>query len=294
MSQQPLSNSDKASLIRNISELPAIPKVAQLILQEISDENVDIGKLSRVIEMDPGLVARIVGLANSAFFGCNDRIYSVSDAIIKVLGLNTVRSLSLSIVLSMPFRVEQCAGFKLNNYWLEAMLSASIVKELSPNICATKDEADFSMAYVCGLLHNIGLLVLVHQFKNEMAGVFRRESNIHSEAFMRAEESLLGLNHAQAGGILARKWHIPENIIAVIENNHNSSYQGDYWKMSLVVGISSRVANSIMMSPDKISMDSSDVLKRICVSPQMIERVVDKIKAQRDGIESLARIMAMA
>lgn len=291
---QTLVFTDKVSQIRNISELPAIPKVAQLILQEIMDEHVDIGKLSRVIEMDPGLMARIVGLANSAFFGRNENIYSVSDAIIKVLGLTTVRSLALSIVLSLPFRVEQCAGFKLSDYWLEAMLTASIVKELAPNICAVKDEIDFSVAYICGLLHNIGLLVLVHQFRDEMASVYRREPDIHSEAFLRAEKDILGLSHAQAGVILARKWHIPENIIAAVENHHNPSFKGDYWKLSLVVGISSRIANAIRVNPNKIEMDCADILKRICVSPQMIEGIVDKIKAQRDEIESLSRILAMA
>lgn len=286
-------NSNKASLIRTISELPSIPRVAQLILQEITDENVDIGELSRVIEMDPGLVARIIGLANSAFFGCNDKIYSVSDAIIKVLGLNTVRSLALSIVLSQPFRMGQCPGFKLDSYWLEAMLTASIVKELAPNICATRNEVDLSTAYICGLLHNIGLLVLVHRFKEEMAGIFWRESDIHSESFLRAEEQVLGLNHAQAAGILARKWHIPESVTTVLENNHDPFYQGSDWKMSLVVGISVRVANSIREKPREIRMDSADILKRICVSPNMVTKVVDKINTQRDGIESIARIMAM-
>ncbi len=285
---------DTISQIRNISELPAIPKVAQLILQEITNEDVDISRLSRAIEMDPGLVARIVGLANSAFFGRNEKIFSVSDAIIKVLGLNTVRSLALSIVLSQPFRVEQCTGFKLEEYWLEAMLSASIVKELAPNICANKDEMDLSAAYVCGLLHNIGLLVLVHKFRNEMENVFRREPGFHSETSRQTEKEILGLDHAQAGGILARKWHIPDNIIAAVENNHDPLYQGEYWKLSLVVGVSSRIANAIRINPDKIRMDKPDILERICVSPQMIERIVAKINTRRDEIESLSRILAMA
>ncbi len=294
MNMQTLVFTDKVSQIRNISELPAIPKVAQLILQEIMDEHVDIGKLSRVIEMDPGLMARIVGLANSAFFGRNEKIYSVSDAIIKVLGLTTVRSLALSIVLSLPFRVEQCVGFKLSDYWLEAMLTASIVKELAPYVCAAKGEIDFSVAYICGLMHNIGLLILVHQFRDEMASVYRSDPDIHSEAFQLAEKDILGLSHAQAGSILARKWHIPENIIAVVENHHNTAYKGDYWKMSLVVGISSRIANTIRVDTNIFKTDCTDILKRICVSPRMIERIVAKIKAQRGEIESLSRMLAMA
>lgn len=294
MNKHALLFADKVSQIRNISELPAIPKVAQLILQEITNENVDISKLSQAIEMDPALVARIVGLANSAFFGRNEKIFTVSDAIIKVLGLNTVRSLALSIVLSQPFRAEQCTGFKLDEYWLEAMLTASIAKELSPNICATSDEMDFSAVYICGLLHNIGLLVLVHKFSDEMKNVFRHVPDMHTENILRAEAEILGLDHAQGGGILARKWHIPDNIIVAMENNHNPDYQGKYWKMSLAIGVSSRIANAIRINPDNIGTDSADILQRICINPQTIERVITRIKAQRDEIESTARILAMA
>ena len=280
----------RSTRIRMLDDLPPLPKVAQLILNEISDENVDIKKLSKVIEMDPGLVARIVGLSNSAFFAPTEKIYSVSDAIIKVLGLNTVKSLALSVLMASPFQKNECKGFRLDVYWNVAMLSATFIKHLTHTVCATGDEVDPSTAYISALLHNIGLLVMAHCFHNELEQLFIQEPDYTSEKFIQMEHEIIGITHFQAGAILAKKWHIPDSINTVIEHHNNPSYHGNYEKITLMVGVAARLAYSLCHD-SKIEINK-DTLERLCISLSMLEKIKKEVIAHKKEIENISKFMA--
>lgn len=286
--------SEKSTRIRMLDDLPPLPKVAQLILHEISDENVDIKKLSNVIEMDPGLVARIVGLANSAFFAPAEKIYTVTDAIIKILGLNTVKSLVLSILMASPFQGSKCKGFRLDAYWYIAVMSATIVRKLVPMIRAPQEEVDPAIAYTSGLLHNIGLLVLVHCFSDEMGKVFAQESNFISKDFLQIEEDIISLTHSDAGAILSRKWHVPEAMAIVIENNQNLNFTGEFEKITLLTGIASKIAYQLYDKQHNVRIDDKSILKKLSLDSSHITRVIKDVVAQREEVEAISRFMAMS
>jgi len=283
----------KSTRIRMLDDLPPLPKVAQLILHEISDENVDIQKLSEMIEMEPGLVARIVGLANSAFFAPSEKIYTVADAIIKILGLNTVKSLVLSILMASSFNVAKCKGFRLDAYWYVAMMSATIIRKLVPLMKAPPNEVEPSVAYTSGLLHNIGLLVLVHCFSDEMEKVFDQEPNFATNSFIEAEKTIISLTHPEAGGVLSRKWHVPEAMAVVIENNQNPNYSGEYEKMTLLTGMASKIAYQLYQKQDNIKIEDVNILKRLSLDSSNITRVIKDVASNREQVEAIAQFMSM-
>ena len=99
-------------------------------------------------------------------------VRSISDAIIRLLGLNLVRDLSLSLILSQPFDVRRCPGFDPMRYWKHAMMTATFAQALAPSVQA-EDAPSPSEAYLGGLLHNLGLLALVHVAPDAMGLVFR-------------------------------------------------------------------------------------------------------------------------
>ena len=289
----PALKNEKSTRIRMLDDLPPLPKVAQLILHEISDENVDIKKLSSVIEMEPSLVARIVGLANSAFFAPSEKIYTVADAIIKILGLNTVKSLSLSILMASPFNVNKCKGFKMDAYWYVAMMSATIIRKLVPMMKVSKEEVDPVIAYTSGLLHNIGLLVLVHCFSDDMEKVFAHESNFVSKGFLQKEEDIIGLTHPVAGAILSRKWHVPEAMAIIIENNQNPYFTGDFEKITLLTGMASKIAYQLYDKQNNVRIDDKSILKKLSLDSSHITRVIKDVVAQREEVETISQFMAI-
>ena len=284
---------EKSTRIRMLDDLPPLPKVAQLILHEVSDEDVDIKKLSSVIEMDPGLVARIVGLANSAFFAPSEKIYTVADAIIKILGLETVKSLALSILMASPFKVNKCKGFKLDAYWHVAMMSATIIRKLIPMMRAPKEEVDPVIAYTSGLLHNIGLLVLAHCFSDELEKVFAEESNFISKEFLQAEDNIIGLTHLEAGVILLRKWHVPDSMVLAIENSQNMDSIEGIEKMTLLTSIASNVAYQLYDKRHNVRIDNKNILDKLSLDSSHITRVIKDAIGQQDEIEAISSFLAM-
>jgi len=277
--------------IADIPGLPPLPKVAQLILDEINDENIEINHLAGLIEKDPGLLARIVGLANSAYFGYPQRIYTISDAIIKVLGLNMVRGLALSIVMGTPFNVARCRGFRVEEYWSMAMLSANVARKLVSNTVLS-EELNYSNIYMCGLLHNLGLLVMVHAFPEEMSQVFARETDVLSPAFVEAQHELLDMDHNRAGAILAHQWRLPDEIVAVIKHHHDPEYRGSYWKNALVIGYSVRLAHGLHRMEAELDY-GEEILEALGLHRGDVEDIIESLRVTHDQVEGLASILNM-
>jgi HD-like signal output (HDOD) protein len=237
----PHVSQNQPARIRDLPHLPPLPSIGRLVLAEFSRKEVEIERLARVIERDPGLTARIIGMANSAFYGCSDRIYTVSDAIVKVLGLNLVRSLAFSIVMSGPLSTRDCPGFRLDEYWYLAMVTANLARSLSHH-APDAEPGLGDNAHLCGLLHNFGLLVMVHCFPAQMAPLCA-EPQLADAALMAArEQELVGLTRADVGSILGHRWHIPEAAVAVMEHHADSSYRGRHWQPVVLVGLAARLA----------------------------------------------------
>jgi HD-like signal output (HDOD) protein len=201
--------------ILGVRELPVLSVTASRLLEVAADPEVDVDDLARIIGQDPGLSARILGLANAAYFGQKQSIYTVQEAIIRVLGLNMVRSLALSISLSGAFRPDRCQGFALKDYWFHALGCAAMSRELALHL-PPKQRPDADGVYLCGLLHNLGLLLLAHLFPEKLAAVYRQlegEQELDERSLQREQ---IGLDWIVAGEWLCRRWHLPKIVCDVI------------------------------------------------------------------------------
>ena len=206
--------------IQKLQELPPLPLTAQEILRALNDDDIGLNQLAAIIKRDPGLVARIIGLANSAFFGARG-ITTVEEAIIRSLGLATVKSLTLSMVMSGVFNTRACQAFDLEQYWKIALLSAFMAELLARRIPVNL-RPDPKTAYLCGLLHNLGLLAMVACFPEEMGEIFTQPEAEGPCKLDNLEQRYTGIEHHEAGAWLAHKWHLPDDLTASIESRtHN-------------------------------------------------------------------------
>jgi HD-like signal output (HDOD) protein len=281
---------EKRSRIRDLPELPPLPVVAEQILQQVTGEYVDIPRLAKTIEQDPGLLARIIGIANSAYFGCPDRIYTVNQAIVRVLGLSMVKSLALSIVLSNPFRVSQCPGFQLERYWYQAMSTALLAQRLAKY--ARTEGPEFSdHAYLAGLLHNLGELVMVHLFPYEMADVYRHPGEKTPAGVLQTQDQIVGINYLETGFILARKWHLPKDIRVMFEQRLHLEYRGEHWKTCVLSGLCCELAKLDSM-PGELLPEHGLALDALGISMDQLAKVYEHLLQEREEINSMARLLA--
>ena len=149
-----------------LNELPSLPATIYQLIEALSDDDTDRHRLAGILDQCPSVAAKLVGLSNSAYFGRSSRINRVSDAIF-VLGFRTVRSLATATALQEPFANNRCPAFQPGRFWLQAVLTAHVAKELakkaSPVLSLHPDQA-----YLAGLLHGIGLLALAHLFPEDL------------------------------------------------------------------------------------------------------------------------------
>lgn len=281
---------EKRARIRDLPELPPLPVVAEQILQQVSGEYVDIPRLAKTIEQDPGLLARIIGIANSAYFGCPDRIYTVNQAIVRVLGLSMVKSLALSIVLSNPFRASQCQGFRLEQYWYQAMSTALIAQRLAKYVHL--EPRDFpDRAYLAGLVHNLGELVMVHLFPYEMADVYRHVENKTPADILQMQDETVGINHMETGSVLARKWHLPVDIRVMFEQRLAPEYRDQHWQICALTALGSELA-SLESMPDELAPQYVQAQDALGINLEQLTKVYEHLTHEREEIDAMAKLLA--
>ncbi|MBQ0958637.1 HDOD domain-containing protein [Ideonella sp. 4Y11] len=199
-------------LSRRLADLPPLPAALAEVLQALRQGGLTMERCIALIERDPSLAARCLRLANSPFYGRPGRIGSVSGAV-TLLGLRTVNHLLTAVTLQQAIRPEQCPGFDLNGFWRHAMNVAMAASTIGPRL-----DLDPSEAFLAGLLHDLGELMLVLLVPEIVAEVERRTAA--GEPVRQVERALLGTDHVEVGSAVARRWNFPPAIVEAIADHH--------------------------------------------------------------------------
>jgi HD-like signal output (HDOD) protein len=290
MSSPATASDSLRSSVRRLEEIPPLPQNTQRLLDVLSDEEADLRDVSRTIEETPPLAARIVGLSRSAFFGCTAPARSVSDAIIRVLGLRLVRNLALGIALGGSFRLDRCPRFSAEQYWSSALLSAAMCRLLARD-ASVEVAVQPESAYLCGLLHNLGLLALVQMSPTKMVGVLEASEADAGRPLAEIESEHLGLNHCEAGAWLALRWHLPDEVRIAIEHYHQPDYRDQHWPYSLLVGVATRWGRQRLAGVLEPWVEPES-LRALGVSNAHFEETVAACEVLSDEIEELGKLLA--
>lgn len=216
MSEVPTSGIDLDLVARHVDKLPSPSAVVVELLQRIDDEDMSSTQLARIIARDQALVVRMLRIANSPFYGLRGRVESIADAI-AVLGLRAVRSLAATSAVAGGLAGIAPPGFDTGIFWRHSLAVAIASRALARRVKASED-----VAYVAGLLHDIGTLMLASVFPAQRAAVLAHAAE-HGLHIADAERELLGIDHAQIGGTLAERWNFPSQICCAISCHHRVS-----------------------------------------------------------------------
>ena len=202
---QPLAVIDK------LARLPPFhPAVLKLLEISIEDESAE-SDYEEAFKSDPALSADLLRMANSAAYGLRTQVETIRRAI-RLLGLETVRSLATTIALRSKFhRVE--SGEYLVTIWAHSIATA-VAAEALGGLCGSPG------LYTFGLTHDLGRLALFLSAGEEYAAEVSREFADIGEANER-EKARFGLTHCEAGELIAREWGFPDNLRTCMANHHN-------------------------------------------------------------------------
>lgn len=272
-----------------VKYLPPLSVTASRLLGAVSDPEVEIRTVVDIINQDPGLTGRIVGMANSAYFGQVNPIYSVHDAIIRVLGLNLVKSLALGITINGTFRADRCPGFDLHDYWFRSISCAILARMLAVAIRAG-ERPDPDSVYLCGLLYNIGDLLLAHLLPKEFSRVLTILRTTPGVERVALQQEQLGIDGIAAGEWLARRWHLPEVVVQVIGSQEAAecdlAYHGH---AELIVGVS----GWLNRPPGSSGLAHEDALRRIAgLEESSLQAAEANYSEQCQELEALSELLS--
>jgi HD-like signal output (HDOD) protein len=203
-----------------VDALPPMPATAAKLLMMAMDPDVDIDDLAAVVERDPPLASRLIGVANSAFYAPRQPVTSVREAIIRVLGLNMVRNMAFGMALTGGLSTAACPRFDLTAYWVTALGTADLASGLA-RAANIDGMADPDTSYLAGLLHNIGELLLVHLFPQKMAEVLDLLDANPGTTLAEQSRLVIGIDQWEAGAFLMRHRQLPPIIAVTIEDLAN-------------------------------------------------------------------------
>jgi HD-like signal output (HDOD) protein len=209
-----MAGRDLKSIVDRIIDLPTLPQVVTRIMSLLEDPSSSAKDINDVMCQDPALVAKILKVVNSAFYGLPNRVSSISQAVV-ILGFNTVKSLAVSASVLDMFG-EGDEDFSYEQFWAHAVGCAT----LSEAIAREQPEAQPETAFVLGLIHDLGKLVLDQfapaEFREILALAKEQETS-----FYEAEVQVLETSHADIGFWLAQKWQLADDLAEAIHHQHS-------------------------------------------------------------------------
>lgn len=244
MTALPLKPIDTEMVIGNINCLPQPSGVISDLLCCIDDENASAAALADIISRDQALVARLLRIANSPFYGLRGQVESIPNAI-AVLGLRAVHGLATASAFCGTFAAISRSGFDVDIYGRHSLACALCSRALARRMRISEGRA-----FVAGLLHDIGRLMLAGAFPAHLAAAadYRRE---HGCAMDEAELAVAGIDHGQIGGILGKRWHFPAVICDAITHHHRPD-QADAGDLSCVVHLADAMAHAMDLASDPL------------------------------------------
>lgn len=206
-------------------EIPPLPNTAQRIIKLRVDPHAGMRELSAIVEMDPALAAQVVSWAGSPYYAAPGKISSVHDAISRILGFDLVLNLALGLALGKSLGLPKDAPRGFTPYWKQAVYAATATEALVGCI-PYAHRPTIGIAYLTGLLHNFGFLLLAEVFPPHFSNYCRyQEANPHLDHAL-IERFLLGVDRDQLAAWLMRLWGMPEEVSLALRHQGNPGYDG--------------------------------------------------------------------
>ena len=185
-------------------ELPTIPRVVQRLIAALRDPDVDFRQIGEALSQDPVLSAKVLRMANSSFFGAQRSMASIDNAV-ALIGIQALNRLVMACGVSSSF--EAVPGIDLRVFWRDALVAATAANKLAPRLAADPQEA-----YVCGLLHATGHLILCRSYPEIADAMFTGFAPVRGAELAAIELEAFGIDHPKVGAIWAESLGFPQAV----------------------------------------------------------------------------------
>ncbi|MBD3610653.1 MAG: HDOD domain-containing protein [Gammaproteobacteria bacterium] len=260
-------------------------------LADIHSFDIEVEELAELVEKDPAVLARIVGVANSASFSPKTPVYTAKDAIFNVLGVRTAKALAIAILIGGNFNTKLCPSFSAQQFWHRSLLAGFIAQNLAEKSTIDDIRTQPERAYLIGVLHGLGILAMVDIKSDAMATIFNKSGN-NVFQLMSLSSEMLGVTPAEVGEYIAERWGLTDDIISALAHYHERDYRGMNWELSFLLQMSIDIATSLIDGETDIK-GMSQRLSAIGISQHDGVAVIEKAMASYENISIMADVLSM-
>jgi HD-like signal output (HDOD) protein len=275
--------------MNSLKNLPVLPEASLRILGAINTPEIPIDKLADALSLSPGLVARLLGLANSAYFARGRNVVDIRTAIFQVLGLDLVKALALGIILNVLFDTRKCQGFDAEHFWLRSLTTAVSAQKLAVEIPQLREFTP-STIYSGGLLLNIGVLVLGYLQPDELHGIL---IDCKKNRLPVAQEisRQMGQSHYQIGYFLLHKWQLPMLYQVLLKNYENKYFEGMEQPLLVLLRICERLSAAVIAGEPINPLEFELECRQIELPLENILELAEQLAENQPAMQNLAAIM---
>ncbi len=215
------TNAQYSELLEKLQDIPTLPAVAMKVNELINDPNSSSADIANVLKKDQVLTAKILRLVNSSYYSIPGGVTDVQRAL-AFLGFNTLAQLILGLSVLSVFKTGDSPQFSMLGFWKHALGTAVCSEMIAKRLKYAKPEE----AFTCGLLHDMGKLVL-HEIDSDRLASIIREASERKCSFYEVEKEWDLPAHPYLGELIATKWGLPQVIRLAIRYHHLDVSQMD-------------------------------------------------------------------
>jgi len=283
-----------------VYSLPLIPEVASEILDLRRQADASVDDLANLIGRDPCVADQIIRYACSPLFGYRGKVDSVRDAISRVLGFEMVMNQALGISIGRTFENPREGPIGLREFWRHATYCAASVQLLS-GILPVTIRPQGSMAYLAGLMHNFGFLLLGYLFQQEFyllnklasanpgKSIHELEKRVLSNG--RSDDALM-MNHAEIGAWLLQAWDLPDEIVVAAREHHNTTYMGSHDVYVRLLIVTNNILKRHGIGDAASESVPVNLLYKLRITEAQAVEVIESVIESGDSLNEMAAQMA--
>ena len=273
------------ALIRHV---PPFPKVAERVMQLLKDPDVTASQLAEVIQYDQAITANVLKICNAAYFGISRKVSSLDEGLV-VIGHDILKDIIIASSSARFFQGKVGAGYGLEqgDMWRHSVATGIMAKLLVRHV----KDVDQGSAFTAALLHDIGKRFLSSFVADDFARILEKV-NRENCTFVEAEQEILGINHAELGGMILEKWGFDQSLIDAVREHHNAAAL-ERAKLTALVALSNSLVISIGIGVGDDGLASElrgDGLKQFGITMDMLQICMADLLSELDRANELLNI----
>lgn len=259
-----------------------MPQIANLAIEKLSNPDSTPREVQDILSKDQALAARILKVANSAFYNSPRSISRISDAI-GFMGFNAVRSL---VITSTVYDLFKRFGLTEKLLWEHSLACASAAKRVARAIRFSKVEE----AFLAGLMHDIGKIILNIKLPDQMMEIVQETYNNPGSTFYELELKQFGFTHAQVGKLVAKKWNFAEEIEEAIGNHHRPEKSAIMPALSHITSLANAFCNKLEIGPVRapdLDLAEFPSAKALRIKQEVLDALLEEMISAGDSMKTI-------